>query len=155
MFMPDARLILLFWIMLGIWMIVVGLGVASIFLRKLHAISKTVASLPTATPAKLNFGQHAAKLSGLAAISNALLVALCIPMLAIQATVNAPISYIPLFCSLGLLAIGLVCGVVALATMGRYGRNGILYRATIGLCANLAASVTLYYFLANVALRKV
>jgi uncharacterized membrane protein YeaQ/YmgE (transglycosylase-associated protein family) len=138
--------------MLAIWMIVLGLVVASIFLRKLHVMTKTAGSVPRPTPAKLNFGQRMAKSSLLAAISNALLVALCIPMFVVQATVNAPISFIPLLCSLGLLVIGLVSGVVALATMGRYGRNGILFRATTGLCGNLAASAAFHYFLGNAAM---
>jgi hypothetical protein len=151
MFVPDFRLILWFLIMLATWMIVVGLAVASIGLRKMRVMLSNGGSLPTPAPAKLNFGQRAAKLSGLAAISNALLVALYIPMLFFQAMVSAPISFTPLSCSLGLLVIGLVSGVVALATMGRYGRNGILFRATIGLCANLAASAAFHYFLRDAA----
>ena len=147
MFMPSARIILLFLMMVAIWMVVLGLAVASIFLQKLQVMTKTAGLTTIPIPAKLNFGQRAAKVSGLAAISNALLVALCIPMLFVQATVNAPISFIPHLCSLGLLVIGLVSGMAALVTMGRYGRNGILFRATTGLCANLAVSAAFHYFL--------
>ena len=44
------------------------------------------------------------------------------------------------------LLVGFVCGVVALATLRRYGRNGILRQAIIGLCLNLALLLLLSFF---------
>jgi hypothetical protein len=101
----------------------------------------------TPTRTRPNFGQRAAKLSSLAAISNTVLVGMSIPILIIQVLLHAPVSFIPLGCSLGLSIIGLLSGVVSIAAMQRYGRNGILLRATTGLALNLAMSGVSYVLL--------
>lgn len=89
----------------------------------------------TPTPLRRNFGMRAARASWLAPLA-AVLVFLIAVFLLNQWELGSIVGAV-------LWIFGLVCGIVALATMGRYGRAGILRPALIGLFVNLAMLVLL------------
>lgn len=83
------------------------------------------------TPTTPNFGSRAATVSCLAAIAAALLFVVLL-------FGHLPTGRISLLGVIVLGIIGLISSVAALATMRRYGSNGISRPAIVGLCLNIA-----------------
>lgn len=95
--------------------------------------------LPYQTPSRTtpNVGTRAAMVSWVVPI----------PAVALLCAIPAQFyDALPLACgSVALLIIGIISGAVALATMRRYGRSGILRPAIVGLCLNLAILLFLVF----------
>jgi hypothetical protein len=113
-----------------------------------------ILSYQTATPSTSNFGMRAAKISWLAPISSLALFAI-VAGFGLTNTVPdlmGTIAYI--FGGLGAIVwiIGLASGIAALATIRRYGREGVLRPAIIGLCLSLVALVLMLGFAAYAAI---
>lgn len=96
------------------------------------------------TPIKANFGKRAAMVSWLAPLAALLLFALVL-------LANAPV--IPFSVGVAVFwIIGLVSGVMALASMRRYGPTGIRLPAVIGLCVTLVVLLLVLVFVCIVIL---
>ena len=91
------------------------------------------------TPISSSFGMRAANVSWLAALAAVLFFVIALPFDNLMRVVVIGIGVVSL---IG----GLVSGVIALATMRRYGRNGILRPAIIGLSLNLALFLLFGFF---------
>jgi len=93
----------------------------------------------TPTPIPPNFGRRAAKLCWIAPLAAVVLALIAVPFSNGALGIILGVSVLP-------LVAGLLSGMVALSTLKRYGRKGILLPAIIGLSLNLALLVGLGFF---------